>query len=77
VLIAIASTLGIASALLTASQLISRVDPLPAFPPGVAAQVPWTLLAVSYVLVVLVAAAVGAVAAVTAGGDVEEALRVA
>jgi putative ABC transport system permease protein len=76
-LIAFASTLGIASALLTASQLISRVDPLPEFPPGVAAQVPWTLLAASYVLVVLVAAAVGAVAAVTAGGDVEEALRVA
>jgi putative ABC transport system permease protein len=76
-LIAIASTLGIASALLTASQLISRVDPLPEFPPGVAAQVPWTLLAVSYVLVVLVATAVGAVGAVTAGGDVEEALRVA
>jgi putative ABC transport system permease protein len=76
-LIAFASTLGIASALLTASQLITRVDPLPEFPPGVAAQVPWTLLTVSYVLVVLVATAVGAVAAVTAGGDVEEALRVA
>jgi hypothetical protein len=76
-LIGFASVLGIASALLTASQLIGRVDPLPAFPPGVAAQVPWTLLAASYVLVVLVAAAVGAVAAVTAGGNVEEALRVA
>jgi hypothetical protein len=76
-LIAFASTLGIAAALLTTSQLIGRVDPLPEYPPGVAAQVPWTLLAVSYVLVVLVATTVGAVAAVTAGGDVEEALRVA
>jgi hypothetical protein len=76
-LIAFASVLGIATALLTASELIKRVDPLPAYPPGVAAQVPWTLVVVSCVLVVVLAAAVGAVAAVTAGGDVEEALRVA
>jgi VIT1/CCC1 family predicted Fe2+/Mn2+ transporter len=39
--------------------------------------VPWTLLAVSFVCVVLVAGVLGALAAVTAGGDVEEALRVA
>jgi hypothetical protein len=76
-LIAFASVLGIATALLTASELIKRVDPLPAYPPGVVAQVPWALVAVSCVLVVVLAAAVGAVAAVTAGGDVEEALRVA
>ncbi|MCW2964552.1 MAG: rane protein of unknown function [Actinomycetia bacterium] len=76
-LIAFASILGIASALATASQLISRVDPLPDYPPGVVAEVPWTLLAASCVAVVLVAGALGALAALTAGGDVEEALRVA
>jgi putative ABC transport system permease protein len=76
-LIAFASVLGITCALLTASELIKRVDPLPAYPPSVTAQVPWMLLAGSCVLVVALAAAIGAVAAVTAGGDVEEALRVA
>jgi VIT1/CCC1 family predicted Fe2+/Mn2+ transporter len=40
-------------------------------------QVPWTLLGVSFVAVVFVAGVLGAVAALTAGGDVEEALRVA
>ncbi|HEX4678305.1 MAG TPA: hypothetical protein VH210_03730 [Gaiellaceae bacterium] len=76
-LIAFASILGIAAALATAAELISRVDPLPDYAPGVVAQVPWALLAASCVAVVLVAAALGALAAVTAGGDVEEALRVA
>jgi hypothetical protein len=76
-LIAFASILGIAAALATASELISRVDPLPAYAPAVAAQVPWLLLAASFVVVVLLAGALGALAAVTAGGDVEEALRVA
>ncbi len=76
-LIAFASVLGIASALATSSWLIRRVDPLPNYPPGVAAQVPWTLLVASGAGVVLVAAVLGALAALTAGGDVEEALRVA
>jgi len=77
-LIAFASTVGIVSALLTAAQLVSRVDPLPAYAPAVTVQVPWTLLAVSYVLVTVFAAAVGALAAVIARrGDVEEALRLA
>ncbi|HEV7640062.1 MAG TPA: hypothetical protein VGO39_04225, partial [Gaiellaceae bacterium] len=76
-LIAFASILGIAAALATASELISRVDPLPDYPPGVVAEVPWALLAASGVAVVLVAGALGALAAATAGGDVEEALRVA
>jgi hypothetical protein len=76
-LIAFASILGIAAALATASALISRVDPLPDYAPGVVAQVPWGLLAASFLAVVLVAGALGALAAVTAGGDVEEALRVA
>jgi hypothetical protein len=76
-LIAFASVLGIASAIVTASQLISRVDPLPAYPPGVTAQVPWTLLSVSCALVIVFAGAVGALAALTARGNVEEALRVA
>jgi hypothetical protein len=76
-LIAFASIVGIVSSLATAAWLISRVDPLPAYPPGVAAQVPWTLLAASSVAVVLLAGALGAIAALTAGGDVEEALRVA
>jgi putative ABC transport system permease protein len=76
-LIAFASILGIVSALATTASLISRVDPLPAYPPGVATQVPWLLLAASCAAIVLVAGALGAIAAVTAGGDVEEALRVA
>jgi hypothetical protein len=76
-LIALASILGIAAAVATVSGLISRVDPLPDYPPGVVAQVPWLLLAASVVAVVLVAGVLGALAALTAGGDVEEALRVA
>jgi putative ABC transport system permease protein len=76
-LIAFASIVGIAAALATAAELIGRVDPLPAYPPSVAAQVPWTLLGLSCLAVVLLAAALGALATVTAGGDVEEALRVA
>lgn len=76
-LIAFASILGVASALATSSELISRVDPLPTYAPGVAAQVPWALLAASLAGVVLVAGVLGALAALTAGGDVEEALRVA
>jgi hypothetical protein len=77
VLIAFASILGIAAALATASELISHVDPLPAYSPAVAAQVPWLLLAASFIAVVFLAGALSALAAVTAGGDVEEALRVA
>jgi hypothetical protein len=77
-LIAFASAVGIASALLTAAQLVSRVDPLPAYAPAVTVQVPWALVAVSFVLVTVFAAAVGALAAVAARrGDVEEALRLA
>jgi len=76
-LIAFASILGIAAALVTASELIGHVDPLPAYSPPVAVQVPWTLLGVSFVAVVFVAGVLGAVAELTAGGDVEEALRVA
>jgi hypothetical protein len=76
-LIAFASVLGIAAALATAAELIRRVDPLPAYPPAVVAQVPWALLAASCVAVVLVAGVLGALAAATAGGDMEEALRVA
>ena len=77
-LIAFASTVGVVSALLTAAQLVSRVDPLPAYGPAVTVQVPWTLLAVSSAFVTLFAAAVGALAAVLARrGDVEEALRLA
>jgi hypothetical protein len=76
-LIAFASILGVAAALATASELISKVDPLPAYSPAVAAQVPWLLLAASFVAVVLLAGVLSALAAVTAGGDVEEALRVA
>ena len=75
--IAFASVFGIASAIVTSARLISRVDPLPAYPPGVHAQVPWLLLLVSCVGVIVLAAAVGACASFTARGDVEEALRVA
>jgi hypothetical protein len=76
-LIGFATVAGVAAAVGTASELIRRVDPLPAYPPGVVAQVPWGLLVASGVAVVLVAGVLGALAALTAGGDVEEALRVA
>ena len=76
-LIAFASIVGVVSALATSASLIGRLDPLPAYAPGVATQVPWLLLTASCAAIVLVAGALGAVAAVTAGGDVEEALRVA
>jgi hypothetical protein len=76
-LIAFASIVGVVSALATSASLIGRLDPLPAYAPSVATQVPWLLLTASCAAIVLVAGALGAVAAVTAGGDVEEALRVA
>jgi hypothetical protein len=76
-LIAFASIVGAVSAIATSALLITRVDPLPAYSPRVATQVPWLLLAASCAAIVLVAGALGAIAAVTAGGDVEEALRVA
>ena len=76
-LIAFASIVGVVSALATSALLISRVDPLPAYPPGVATQVPWLLLVASCAGIVLIAGALGGIAAVTAGGNVEEALRVA
>jgi hypothetical protein len=76
-LIAFASIVGVVSALATSALLISRVDPLPAYPPGVSTQVPWLLLAASCTAIVLIAGALGAIAAATAGGNVEEALRVA
>jgi len=76
-LIAFASIVGVVSALATSALLISRVDPLPAYPPGVATQVPLLLLVASCAGIVLIAGALGGIAAVTAGGNVEEALRVA
>jgi len=76
-LIAFASIIGVVAALVTSASLIGRVDPLPAYAPGVATQVPWVLLAASCAVIVAAAGALGAIAAVTAGGNVEEALRVA
>jgi len=76
-LIAFASIVGVGSALATSALLISRVDPLPAYAPGVATQVPWLLLAASCATIVVFAGALAAIATATAGGDVEEALRVA
>jgi len=76
-LIAFAAIVGVVAALVTSASLIGRVDPLPAYAPSVATQVPWVLLAASCTAIVLLAGALGAIAAATAGGNVEEALRVA
>jgi hypothetical protein len=69
---------GAGSALLAARPIVTRVDPLPQWAPAATVSVPWTLVAVSFVAVVVLAAVAGAVAsAFAARGDVGEALRVA
>jgi putative ABC transport system permease protein len=77
-LVGFAALAGAAAALVGARPLVARVDPLPQYLPPAALVVPWSLLAVSFIALVLVAAAAGAVAGALAGrGEVGEALRVA
>jgi hypothetical protein len=77
-LVGFAALAGAAAALIGAAPLIAHVDPLPQYTPSAHLVVPWSLLAASLALLVLVAAAAGAVAGGFAGrGEVGEALRVA
>jgi hypothetical protein len=78
VLVAFAAVVGAASALLTAPSVVSRVDPLPLYPPPSTVVVPWLQLVWSLALLVAVAAVAGAAAsALTARSELGEALRVA
>jgi hypothetical protein len=77
-LVAFAAVAGAGSALLAATQIVSRVDPLPQYAPSATVDVPWLLLAGSLCLLVVVAAAAGAAASLLARrGELGEALRVA
>ncbi|MFZ1881778.1 MAG: hypothetical protein WAU41_16670 [Gaiellaceae bacterium] len=77
-LVAFAVTVGAGSALLAASPVVSRVDPLPLYPPPSTLVVPWLELGWSLCLLVIVAAVAGAAAsALTAQSELGEALRVA
>ena len=77
-LVAFAVAVGTGSALLAASPVVARVDPLPLYPPPSTLVVPWLELGWSLCLLVIVAAAAGAAAsALTAQSELGEALRVA
>ena len=77
-LVGFAGLAGAAAALIGAAPLIAHVDPLPQYTPSAHLVVPWSLLAASFALLVLVAAAAGGVAGAFASrGEVGEALRVA
>jgi hypothetical protein len=76
VLVGFSSLVGVGTALLTASSIASRVDPVPQYPPSTTATVPWLLLAAAFLIVLAAAALVGALAS-RVRGDVGEALRVA
>jgi hypothetical protein len=77
-LVLFAGLAGTGSALLAARPIVTRVDPLPQWAPAATVAVPWTLIALSLVAVVVLAAIAGAVAsAFAARGDLGEALRVA
>jgi ABC-type antimicrobial peptide transport system permease subunit len=77
-LVLFAGLAGTGSALLAARPIVTRVDPLPQWAPAATVAVPWTLIALSLVAVVVLAAIAGAFAsAFAARGDLGEALRVA
>ena len=66
------------AALLTAPELVDKLDPLPAYPPGIVEVIPWTTLLAAAGVAVCAAALFGALAAVIAArSDVAEVLRVA
>ena len=73
-----AAAVGGGSALVAASPVISRVDPLPVYPPSSTAVVPWEQLGWSLCLLAAAAGAAGAAASVlTSRSELGEALRVA
>lgn len=76
VLVGFSSLVGVGTALLTASSIATRVDPVPQYPPSTTATVPWLLLPAAFLIVLAAAAFVGALAS-RVRGDVGEALRVA
>ena len=77
-LVGFSALAGVTAALVGAAPLVARVDPLPQYTPSAALVVPWSLLAATFVALVLVAAVVGGLAGALAGrGEVGEALRVA
>lgn len=77
-LVAFAAVAGGGSALLAATPVISRVDPLPQYPPSSTVVVPWFELAGSLGVLVVVAALAGAAASgLTSRAELGEALRVA
>ncbi len=77
-LVAFSVAVGAGSALLAASPVVARVDPLPLYPPAATLVVPWLELGWSLCLLVIVAAAAGAAAsALTTQSELGEALRVA
>jgi putative ABC transport system permease protein len=76
--VAVGVAVGIAAALLTATPLIRKIDPLPAYPPSITTVIPWTTLLVSGCVAVCIGALLGALAtAIAARSDVAEVLRVA
>jgi hypothetical protein len=56
--------------------VVTRVDPVAQYAPAPALDVPWTLLGVSYLALVALAAVAGALASY-ARGDLAQAVRVA
>lgn len=76
-LVLFASVVGIGSALLAARALAARLDPLPQYAPAVVLDVPWSLVAATLLTLVAVSAAVAALAAALARGDLGEAVRAA
>ena len=60
-LVALATVIGLAAALVTAGAIVGHVDPLAAYSPPPVADVPWLLLAGSGAGVIVVAAVVGAI----------------
>ena len=60
-LVALATVIGLAAALVTAGAIVGHVDPLAAYSPPPVADVPWLLLVASGAGVIAVAAVVGAI----------------
>jgi hypothetical protein len=78
VAVAVGVAAGIGAALVTASPLIRKIDPLPAYPPSIMTVIPWTVLLASTCVAIGLGALLGVLAAVIAArSDVAEVLRVA
>lgn len=77
-LVAFSTAVGLAAALATSGVIVDRVDPLPAYAPSATTVVPWGELLGAAVLVVILAALLGALVSVAVRRDrIGEALRVA